>query len=256
MSKTSRFCFLFALGLFACFSVSCNKEIDPDSPMPLDYALQTIPPIDEVIPADLIQAMSPYLNFGDNPPRIDTCFCALDSLYLAQFIHNTDIDPTSSYNPVPQTITYPRHDFRFHGQHRGVADLYQYQRTYGPLSPGTEIIIYENATVKDNVYIMGSGNKFTAYFRQSAKKRIEPEGSINISDFDIVREESVIITGQITSTGITDFHIGTRTESYDRESVMIGTSGNNPQVHDILIFDYFGRTLPFDTFSSSESNNQ
>lgn len=256
MTKTS--CFLFVLGLTACFCTSCNKEVDPNEPKPLDYALQSIPSIDEVIPADLITAMGPFLNFGDDPPRIDTCFCALDSIRIARFIHNTDIDINSEYFLIDsQFITYPKHNFRFHSQHRGVADLYQYERSFGDIAYGLGYFMFENATVKDKIYIMGSDNKFTAYFKQSCKRRMEPDESLSsfITDYKIVRDESVIITGELTPAGVINFRLGTYIESYDQNSPRIGKIGGVPQLHDIIIYDYPEITMPYDTaFYKSHPN--
>ena len=210
----------------------------------LDYALQVIPSIDQVIPADLIAEMGPYLHFGDAPPRIDTCFYLKDSIQVARFIHNQDIDPTSSFSFLEgQWIHYRQHNFKWHGQHRCVADRYHYTRLVGDsiqFLPNVYYRIFENASVTDSIFVMGEGDKFTAYFHQEVKRAMEPDEQFSsfIRDYDLVRKESVILSGRITSGGVADFHYGVRIEGYNKYSASIGVEGGSPNVHDIIIYDY------------------
>ena len=244
MNKAFRLLFLF--GLTTVFCTSCEKKIDPSLPMPLDYSLQAIPSIDEVMPADLIAAMGPYLNFGDNPPSIDTCFFA-DSIHLARFIHNQDIDPSSTYTLVDDQYITNKFTYRFHDQHRGIVDSYQYERAFGDISYGLGYFLYENASVTDNIYIMGDNNKFTVFFYQTCKRRMEPDESLAsyISDYNIERKESIIMSGRVTINGITDFHMGMRIEGYSEASPRIGQLHFLPQIHDIFLYDY-PNCLPYD----------
>lgn len=204
----------------------------------LDYAIQMIPPIDEVMPADLIAIMGPYLHFGDNPPRIDTCFSA-DSLRLARFIHNTD-DTTTSYFLLDSQYFSNKFSYRFCGQHRGIADSCQYERAYGDISYGMGYFMFENGTAKDSIYIMGSGDGFTVYYRQTCKKRMEPDESLAnyISDYYVQRKESIIMTGRVTPQGIAEFRLGMRVEGYSEDSPRIGQLYYLPAVHDIFIYDF------------------
>ena len=217
----------------------------------LDYALQVIPSIDEVMPADLISEMKDYLHFGDTPPQLDTCFYIKDSILIARFVHNQDIDPTSTFSFTEgQWIHYRQHNFRWKGQHRCVADQYFYTRLVGDsvqFLPGVYYRIFEKATVTDSIFIMGDGDKFTAYFHQEVERAMEPDEQFSsfITDYDLVRRESVIVSGQITSQGIVDFHYGVRIEGYNKPSSHIGADGGSPNVHDIILYEC-SSLCPFD----------
>lgn len=230
-----RITILLAMVLFC--ATSCEKDTDPKQP--LDYTIQTIPSIDEVMPHDLIAAMGPYLHFGDNPPRLDTCFFA-DSLRLTRFLHNIDIDPTSTYTMVDSQYFKNRFSYGFIGQHRGVIDTFQYERAFGDIAYGLGYYLFENATVTDSIFIMGNGNKFTLYLKQSCKRRMEPDESLSnyISDYSIERIEKIIMSGIVTDEGIKDFHMGMRIEDYSYRSPRIGELNYLPQRHDIFLYDY------------------
>lgn len=213
----------------------------------LDYAIQVIPPIDEVMPADLIAAMGPYLHFGDNPPRIDTCFSA-DSLRLARFIHNLD-DTTTTYYLLDSQYFSNKFSYHFFGQHRGIADSCQYERAYGDISYGLGYFMFENASARDSIYIMGNGDAFTVYYHQTCKKRMEPDESLAsyISDYYVQRRESIIMTGRVTPQGIADFHLGMRVEGYSEDSPRIGQLYYLPAIHDIFIYDFPNGSFYYDT---------
>lgn len=234
---------LLALALMGI--ASCQKENPTSSYQPIDYSIQSIPAIDEVMPAELVAVMGPYLHFGDNPPRIDTCFFA-DSLRLARFIHNTDIDPASTYTMTDGQFFKNKFNYCFQDQHRGIVDTFRYERAYGDISYGLGYYLFDDATVVDSIFVMGSGNDFTAYFRQSVYRRMEPNESLSgyIPDYDIQRRESVIMTGTLTPQGVSDFHLASRVESYSYESPRIGELHFMPQIHDIFLYDYPG-ILPY-----------
>ena len=69
---------------------------------------------------------------------------------------------------------------------------------------------------------------------------MEPNESLAsyISDYNVQREESVIITGQVTPQGIKDFRMGMCVEGYSEQSPRIGQLHFLPAKHDIFIYDY------------------
>lgn len=225
----------------------------------LDYAIQSIPSIDKVIPAELIAEMGPYLHFGDNPPRIDTCFLVKiesispdsirPAIRLARFIHNLD-DPTTSYYKQDSTPTNDQMvSIRFGKQHRCIAESALFVHSWGEIIPGNDF--FEEST-SDSVYIMGDGDCFTAYYRHKAKKRIEPDEELwahMVTDFNEIREEWFIISGILTTQGIDECRIGTCVKGYSEPSDNIGVFGKLPAIHDIIIYDF-----PYDCFRYNTSN--
>ena len=201
----------------------------------LDYAIQSIPSIDEVIPADLIAAMGEYLQFGDTPPRIDTCFSAIDFITLDTLIQN---DPSEAYSfsEQPQTFPYPKNTFLFENQHRCIVEKHYYERCNYP------DYFYYSADAADSIFVMGHDNCFTVYFKQTWKAWIHPDlaGLDNLRN--VTRRESIILCGKICPEGITDFHWGMCVESYNPSNYQYigadpGHSGQ-PGIHDIMIFSY------------------
>ena len=213
----------------------------------LDYALQVIPPIDSIIPFELIKAMGPYLHFGDNPPRIDTCFIS-DNIRLARFIHNND-DPSTTYYKQDSTFTNDQLiTIRFSGQHRSVADSTLFVHSWGEIIPGNDLS--EESKAHDSIFIMGKGNEFTAYYCHTAKKRIEPDEELYahmITDFYVERTEYFIITGRLTTRGISDCRIGTCVKKYSEQSQNIGEYNGLPAIHDIIIYDFPNDNLQYAT---------
>ena len=203
----------------------------------LDYALQVIPPIDSIIPAELIKAMGPYLHFGDNPPKIDGCFSLPDSIMFDKLI-KADTNGDYRYDSMPMRIAPIDHyTFVFERQHRGIAECFYYECQY-PYG-----MAYLYATVKDSIFIMGEGDYFTAYFHQDWK----PWSSVPWSLVDLNScRESVILSGKIGDNGIEEFRWGRYIESYnptnfsyiDLEPSRYGVPGT----HDILIYNS-NRTL-------------
>ena len=205
----------------------------------LDYAIQSIPSIEEIIPADLIAEMGTDIHFGDNPPRIDTF--SFDVLQILHFIHNSD-HPEIPYDTVEMYYRrdgeyYPnKFKFGFFGQHRQIFDSCTFERVYEDLLPNTDLIEY--ASTHDSIFIMGSGNDFTIYYRQSMKRRIDPYNEIYVNamtgGLSIVRVESTIISGTVSETthSVQNFHWGLRIEEYNEQIPAIGRS--MPAIHDMF----------------------
>ena len=222
----------------------------------LDYALQVIPPIDSIIPAELIKAMGRHLHFGDTPPRIDTCFIVQNkrisddsvrpAMRLARFVHNHD-DPTTTYYKEDSTQAQDQQvTIRFSGQHRCIAEHARFVHYWGEVFPENEL--FEECT-SDTIYIMGMGDFFTAYYRHKAKKRISPDEESYahyINDFQLIREEWFIISGQRTDEGIADCRIGTCVKGYSEPSSNIGVFNRLPAIHDIIIYDFPYENLRYD----------
>lgn len=235
----------------------------------LDYALQVIPPIDSVIPIELIKAMGPYLHFGDNPPtlykmRNDTIlgFYAQHPILLDYYAVDSTadvcswcfvVDPNTGHNQLPK----PRDNwdyFLFHDQHRGIAQfnykcLY-YEQSFVIGDENIDIKILDTATIDvkntfDDVYIMGnSSGYFTAYYRQFRDRVISvpPNSPINIpSQYpNPGGHEAIILSGRITDNGVEDVHFGIMFVEYDNLDD-VGISFSN--VGDIVVFYY--DFLPF-----------
>ena len=219
----------------------------------LDYALQVIPPIDSVIPIELIRVMGPHLHFGDNPPKIESF--SFDSLHLVRFIHNSD-HPEIPYNP--QTMYYQvdgqwyttQFQFEYMGQHRGVYDSCYYVRNYGPLEfpnpqdftlPPLVSYLSERATTNDSIFIMGNGNDFTIYYHQTIHRNLDPyipsiAGYLN-GGIDLTWDGSFIVSGTITDQGISDFHFGFRVERYNKPFNPAWVR-LLPAIHDMFYLDY------------------
>ena len=228
----------------------------------LDYALQVIPSIDEVMPAELIAEMGPYLHFGDNPPRIDSF--SFDTLRLVHFIRNSDhpeipFNPETMYFQTDGQVYINKFHFKYYGQHRGVFDSCNYLRNYGPMNwdgnpPPPQILynLHEYANTKypnsnDSIFIMGDGDDFTIYYQQSMKRRVVPkDNSVLYSGLansitggiDLVRLESVIISGTVSDQGIKKFHWGYRVEEYNKEITLPAEIKRLPAIHDMFHLEY------------------
>ena len=210
-----------------------------------DYAIQSIPSIDEVMPADLIAEMGPYLHFGDNPPHIDSFY--VDVLEIKHFIHNSDhpeipFDTNTMYYLKDGQDIPTRIQFDFYGQHRGIFDSCRFERAYGEMfNDGTaSYYLFEKASAQDSIFIMGSGNDFTLYFRHSMRRSIEPYNEFlanNITGgLSLVRIESVIISGTLSGQRINDFHC---IEQYSESLPIIGRRNGLPAIHDMFhIIEY------------------
>lgn len=206
----------------------------------LDYALQVIPPIDSIIPAELIAAMGDYLYFGDTPPKIDFCFSLPDSIMLHTLIK---ANPNGHYN-FDNEETWPKlcpcdtNSFLFERQHRCVAESHYYECRFYDGS------IYYHATVDGSVFIMGHDDYFTAYFHQIWKPSSKFE-NYSLSGLNS-RRESVIMSGKIGTEGIEEFQWGRLIESYDPvdfpkiDYYPTGGDGHDgggqPGINDIMIY--------------------
>ena len=200
----------------------------------LDYMIQMIPPIDSIIPLELIAAMGSNLHFGDTPPKIEVCFNVLKDHLFLDTIYGRDLtDGYGSDFVFPKPIFYNEHNvFEFGGQHRCVAESHYYERgNYADQ-------LYYYATVEDSIFIMGHDTCFTAYFHQTWKTWGVHGIGIDYL-LDVTRRESVVLSGKVTDDGIADFHWGMLAESYtpaDYPYIGIAGWGGQPDINDILVF--------------------
>jgi hypothetical protein len=98
----------------------------------------------------------------------------------------------------------------------------------------------------DQVFIMGEYPYFTIYFTQ---KRIKENSADPNNDSDYGSNEYVVISGELTSTGIKDYYFGMKIKQYD----LPGFEGNGYNVNDIdLVHIDF---LPFTYWDPSEHFN-
>lgn len=242
--KTARLLLLVIATAWVC--ASCTKP-DDNPYRPVDYTVQTTPTIEKIVPMKLIEAMGPDLHFGDTPPRIDTCFFA-PRFHLDTMIKN---EPSTIYYKAPQWFTY-RFTWQFTDQHRCALDSLFFERKY------LENYLYENGT-SDTVFVMGSGDAFTAYYQQSVEwlaaiPTTYPE--------NLIRMESVIVSGKVIADasnhnqikGIVNFKMGCITEYYiDINTNKVFTHNNDtiggsnvPGIYDILIYSCENDTLMLD----------
>ena len=199
----------------------------------LDYALQVIPPIDSIIPPELIKAMGNYLYFGDTPPKIDFCFTIPQGhLFMDTIIRP---NPTEQYGSgsISNPINLQYNTFIFERQHRCVAESHYYERCNW--EDGTNSFYYY-ANVSDSIFIMGHDNCFTAYFHQTWRAWKNIAGLPYLDN--LTRRESVILSGKIYEGGIKEFHWGMHVDSYDYHDNLDGQNAIGsrvPGIHDILI---------------------
>lgn len=248
-----------ALAFGACQKTNNISGDMPVSDQPLDYALQVIPDIHEVMPMDLVEAMgSEHLHFGDNPPAIITPFYnANDVVRLTDFVHNTDYNPNSAYTKPDSTEYAHRYTFAFSGQHRGVLEKFSFVRDFrfenAPEYGGSYYHEYSN--VDEEIFVMGNAPYFTAYLTHVIKRESNSELIVShMSDYEIERTESVIMSGKVTANGIEQFRIGIRVEGYSYTSANQGASGL-PEIHDMFIYDML-EPMPFDTAYNNIHSNQ
>lgn len=261
--KASAFTAIVACMLL--FATSCHKiedlnltpeELDSINAHSIDYALQVIPDIHEVIPIGLLKAMDAIvpidttinghdtiiyksaLHFGDNPPvwfkklGIDTLGFAAREMVVAYYYQS---DTTKPYILDSGTIRKYTNYFRFYDQHRGIAK-YDFKCSYIDMGPNDYIC--ETSHVFDSVFIMGSGDKFTAYLTQ---KRTKEHSAIYDPDKPGERE-AVIISGELTSSGIKNFYFAMEIIGYDNPT---DAGERYPNIHDIIIFKSPDDNLPF-----------
>ncbi len=240
------------------FVASCQKyenlnptpeELDTINAHSIDYALQVIPDIHEVIPMDLVEAMNAVhdtingiptvicaLHFGDNPPSLvfkqnDSLLGFMKDVFIVK--EYLPIDPNCGYrlSCYPGKYLLPINCFRFHDQHRGIAQV-DYKYNYiKPEQEGPNNYAYELSIVSDSVFIMGEGNDFTVYYSQ---KRSFEASQNNDNPNYMKPSEYVILSGTVTSGGISNLYFGTKIRKYDNpDPILIGDRYQN--VDDILI---------------------
>ena len=240
------------------FVASCQKyenlnptpeELDTINAHSIDYALQVIPDIHEVIPMDLVEAMNAVhdtingiptvicaLHFGDNPHSLvfkqnDSLLGFMKDVFIVK--EYLPIDPNCGYrlSCYPGKYLLPINCFRFHDQHRGIAQV-DYKYNYiKPEQEGPNNYAYELSIVSDSVFIMGEGNDFTVYYSQ---KRSFEASQNNDNPNYMKPSEYVILSGTVTSGGISNLYFGTKIRKYDNpDPILIGDRYQN--VDDILI---------------------
>lgn len=237
-------------------TTSCTKPIDGALNEPLDYALQVIPDIHEVMPRDLVKAMTAIpdtvggqpvthnaLHFGDNPPSLvfmdnDTLLGFMKDFFLQKVY--IPVDSTCAYASTfyPNKPLQSINCFLFHDQHRGVAK-YDFKENYIKINEGPNNYAYETAHLTDSVFIMGEGNDFTAYYTQKRSFVASPN---NQNPNYMNPSEYVILSGTVTATGIKNLFFGKKIKNYDNpDPILIGN--RYPNINDILI--YYKDFVPF-----------
>lgn len=236
-----------ALVAFALLcSTSCTKPIDGAQNRPLDYALQVIPDIHEVMPHDLLEAVGvEKLHFGDNPPKL-----SLDSLGFARkpavIYDYIKYDSTTSYSLIVGEPKFYTFFFKFSDQHRGIAK-YDFKCQYiDSIYGGVDHQYYiEYAHVEDSVFIMGDAPYFTAYFNQN---RIKESSISTIVDYG--SHEATILTGEVTPTGIKDLYYAMKITGYDNP---VDAGDRCLNINDIVIF--YIEFLPFRYWDPTQHYN-
>ena len=272
--KKTRFRSISLMISAAIFATSCQKhetlnptqqELDTIHAHQFDYALQVIPNIHDVMPLELIKAMDSVpvckkinghdtvlyisaLHFGDNPPNLykivdDTLWgFAAESVKVSSYYQ---YDSTSQYVLDTGLIRPYTNYFRFYDQHRGVSK-FDFRCSY--IDFGENNYIFETAHVTDSVFIMGHDNYFTAYFRQKRTK----EYSRNYNPDDPGEKEAVILSGEVTATGIRNLYFAMNITGY----VNPADAGTvYPNINDIVIF--YKKEVPFtywDPFAYTDNN--
>jgi hypothetical protein len=233
-----------------------------------DYAIQSIPSIDEVMPADLIAIMGPHLHFGDNPPLLYKTsinsilgFSAKKPILLDYYAVDSSSQFCQLYFPhnpehpeIVTTLPTEKNNsdfFLFHDQHRCIAQVdYKcvYVDTLLPIgSDFVELRYYDIVNTTDSVFVMGNSNYFTAYFHQHRYKQ-EYYLSPNAATYNIYMphpviygsHEAVIMSGKITNDGVEDLFFAIKFIGYDDPS---GAGDRCANIGDIIVYhhDY----LPF-----------
>ena len=224
----------------------------------LDYAIQSIPSIDKIIPYELIAIMGPHLHFGDNPPllykmSVDTIlgFYAKNPTLLDYYAVDSTADFCRSYFVVDSitgqnSLPTEKNNwdfFLFHDQHRGIAQ-FDYKclyvdTTYHINSLDIDLRLWDLTHSTDSVFIMGNGDEFTAYFKQY---RIEREYYCTSNPYITIPQptnpgshEAIILSGKITENGVEDLYFGIQFISYDNPN-NAGISYAN--IGDIIVYHY------------------
>jgi hypothetical protein len=266
------------------FVASCKKyadlnltpeELDSIKAQSIDYALQVIPDIHNVIPLDLIEAMNAVpdningkdtticaLHFGDNPPDL---FKIIDTTTFGFTFERDSIGITPNgdiqygyailkkyvpYGPPVSSLvedsTYYLRPFYylFHDQHRGIAQLDFKDQHYDH----PDYYVYDIAHRTDSVFIMGEKPYFTAYYNITLERKHSP----GINPLDNGPRLAVILSGKITDNGIKELYYGYKVLSY---TIPLDPSLNLPlpNVKDILVITPLVRTAPFQYWDPNHS---
>ena len=275
--KALAFSALAACSLF--FVASCKKyeEPNPTSANSIDYALQVIPDIhkwaEEINAIDLVEAMNSIpatidghettisaLHFGDNPPVLSK----IQDGSLLGFVTQgkvVGVNPPPQNTPkiaymqskkyIPCGPSFPSveegnydircYHFRFHDQHRGIAQC-DYKSVY--IDEGPDNYLYEIAHTTDPVFIMGEGDAFTAYYYITTTKKMSTFFSSITTDNG--PHMAVILSGKVSDNGIYDVYYGYKVLSYDNPPA---SDPNLPpmvaNVNDIIVLSPLIETIPF-----------
>lgn len=262
---------LAACSLF--FAASCQKqtlkpedltqeELESINQHVIDYALQVIPDIHDVMPTDLIKAMDSIptgntlpngqpeiisaLHFGDNPPTLYK-----DSLGFVQgegevirkkvFIPS---DSTKIFSLMQNSEVFHAIDwFRFYDQHRGIAK-FDFKHVNEDHYNTTGSYYIEYANVIDSVFIMGENPYFTAFF---TLKRLN-ENSYGLDHRD--SSEYFIISGKVTAQGVKELYYGVKIKGYDHPT---SPGYDSMNYNDIAVF--YIDNLPFTYWDPSHHYN-
>ena len=268
--KALAFTAIAACSLF--YTTSCQKYEEPtaeqleDAEL-VDYALQVIPdihveladaidllnimdtiPVETTVNGQNITSYKSALHFGDNPPNLfkveDNKNIGFAGTPIVRLLYLPS-DPNYEWTMTTgQPMPYTEY-LRITDQHRGVAKL-DYKRVYMDITYGDIHQYYIEYANVDQVFIMGEYPYFTIYFPQ---KRITENSADPNNDSDYGSNEYVVISGELTSTGIKDYYFGMKIKQYD----LPGFEGNGYNVNDIdLVHIDF---LPFTYWDPSEHFN-
>lgn len=268
--KALAFTAIAACSLF--YTTSCQKYEEPtaeqleDAEL-VDYALQVIPdihveladaidllnimdtiPVETTVNGQNITSYKSALHFGDNPPNLfkveDNKNIGFAGTPIVRLLYLPS-DPNYEWTMTTgQPMPYTEY-LRIADQHRGVAKL-DYKRVYMDITYGDIHQYYIEYANVDQVFIMGEYPYFTIYFTQ---KRIKENSADPNNDSDYGSNEYVVISGELTSTGIKDYYFGMKIKQYD----LPGFEGNGYNVNDIdLVHIDF---LPFTYWDPSEHFN-
>jgi hypothetical protein len=268
--KALAFTAIAACSLF--YTTSCQKYEEPtaeqleDAEL-VDYALQVIPdihveladaidllnimdtiPVETTVNGQNITSYKSALHFGDNPPNLfkveDNKNIGFSGTPIVRLLYLPS-DPNYEWTMTTgQPMPYTEY-LRITDQHRGVAKL-DYKRVYMDITYGDIHQYYIEYANVDQVFIMGEYPYFTIYFTQ---KRIKENSADPNNDSDYGSNEYVVISGELTSTGIKDYYFGMKIKQYD----LPGFEGNGYNVNDIdLVHIDF---LPFTYWDPSEHFN-
>lgn len=206
--------FVIALSVF-----SCKPENTDDQP--LDYTIQVIPDIAEILSGheDLISVMDERgkLHFGDQPPT-------LSSFHHSQ-MDNWGFVPSVPEHQDPHMPNGGEWYFRFDDQHRGIAKG-DYKSIRPSSIPNQSLVYYAHS---DQVYIMGDGSLFTAYFIVKQElENVENAGTL----------QAVILSGEVQADGIHDCCLALKIVEYDNPPLPLYSHIND-------IFLYRKDFMPF-----------